>query len=62
MMRRTTALSFTMPFGVVKSFPAGATFPMALAVADLNNDGKIDIAVANQTSVAILLGNRPPVA
>jgi len=45
-------------FGVAKNFPVGMD-AKAIVVADFNNDGKLDIAVANAGSnnVSILLGN-----
>jgi FG-GAP repeat len=48
----TPALSFAAP----KSYASGK-YPNAVALGDLNNDGKLDIAVANTNSanVSILL-------
>ena len=45
-------------FGTAKNYPVGMN-AKAIVVADFNNDGKLDIAVANSSSnnVSILLGN-----
>ena len=45
-------------FKVATTFPAG-TGPQSVAIADLNGDGKADLAVANNNSnnVSVLLGN-----
>ncbi len=45
-------------FGPKKDFPTGAG-PSAVAVGDLNADGRLDLAISNQTdnTVSILLGN-----
>jgi hypothetical protein len=47
--------SFARPL----SFSTGGRAPSGIAVADVNNDGKLDVVVANQlsNSVAVLLGN-----
>src|SRR5262249_24615969 len=52
-----------LSFAPVVTFPAGV-HPRAVTVADLNNDGKPDLAVVNmgqsssfQTSLSVLLGN-----
>ena len=48
-------------FQPVKTFPSGAPtgyWPSAVAVADMNKDGKLDLVVANYLSnVGVLLGN-----
>jgi uncharacterized repeat protein (TIGR01451 family) len=52
------ACTFAVDFASPKSYPVG-TAPTGAVVADFNNDGKLDIAVANVGSgnVSILLGN-----
>src|SRR6266478_1183948 len=51
---KASAVDFASP----KSYPVGIS-PAAIAIADFNGDGKLDIAVANSgsASVSILLGN-----
>ncbi len=46
-------------FDPPKSFPSGGSNPSSLAIADFNNNGKLDIAVANQSTgiVSILRGS-----
>jgi hypothetical protein len=50
---------------VAANYPAGAS-PASVAMADLNGDGKADLAVASGTGVSVLLNNgngpsgRPP--
>ena len=48
----------TGSFGMPTSFPAGGASSQFVAVGDLNNDGKLDLAVANfsSNSVSILIG------
>jgi hypothetical protein len=45
-------------FQDARTFPAGI-YPRSVAVADVNGDGRLDLAVANQSSnnVSVLLGN-----
>jgi uncharacterized repeat protein (TIGR01451 family) len=51
-------MSSAVEFATAKSYPVGAN-EKAIAVADFNKDGKLDLAVANSDSnnVSILLGN-----
>ncbi len=46
-------------FDLPKSFPSGGSNPSSLAIADFNNNGRLDIAVTNQSSgtVSILRGS-----
>ncbi len=46
-------------FDLPKSFPSGGSNPSSLVIADFNNNGKLDIAVTNQSSgaVSILRGS-----
>src|SRR6185369_2682810 len=48
----------TPTFGAATNFTVG-TGPVSVAVGDFNGDGKLDLAVANQTTnnVSVLLGN-----
>ena len=41
---------------VAANYPAGAS-PVSVAMADLNGDGKADLAVASGTGVSVLLNN-----
>jgi len=52
------ASSFAVEFAAARNYPVG-TNEKAIVVADFNNDGKLDIAVADSGSnnVSILLGN-----
>jgi hypothetical protein len=45
-------------FASALGFPTGLT-PVAVAVADLNGDGKLDLATANQgaSTISVLLGS-----
>jgi len=61
-----TAPAFGVNFNSPRAFLTGDD-PISIAVADLNGDGKPDLAIADEyTGVSILLGNgngtfRPPV-
>jgi hypothetical protein len=56
--RRVLLSSAIAAFGAQQTFPTGAN-PLALAVADVNRDGKPDLVVANNTdgNVGVLLGD-----
>ncbi|MBX5490922.1 MAG: VCBS repeat-containing protein, partial [Chloroflexi bacterium] len=61
-LNTTSAGSTTLTFGPVVNYATSTSStpqPTSLAVADLNRDGKLDLAVANYGSgqVAVLLGN-----
>lgn len=47
----------TGTFGAPISYPAGTGGVSGLAVADLNGDGHLDVAVASYVDVSIMLGN-----
>src|SRR2546428_447945 len=52
-----TAFSSTPPtFQPKVDYPTGSS-PSSVAIGDLNGDGKPDLAVANLTTVSVLLGN-----
>src|ERR1700749_211497 len=52
-----TGHTSTIQFNGAKAYPVGST-PNAVVAADLNGDGKLDIAVGNQSgTLSALLGN-----
>ena len=53
---QTSAAGFPAPsFAATRAFDAGAG-PRAVTPGDFNGDGKPDLAVANSTGIAVLLG------
>lgn len=55
---REPAGSFRRPiFGSPKAFDVGAPSARGVTMADVNGDGKLDLLVAEETGVAVLLGN-----
>jgi len=53
----TTAANATTPsFSAAQNFPTGA-YPLSVAVADVNGDGKLDLITANDidSSISVLL-------
>jgi len=44
-------------FGHVWTYYSGGTFPVAIALADVNGDGNLDVLVANFENIGLLLGN-----
>jgi Bacterial Ig-like domain (group 3)/FG-GAP-like repeat/FG-GAP repeat len=51
------ATGTTVSFRPVVTYSSGEGVPSSVAVADLNHGGKLDVAVANATTVGVLLGN-----
>lgn len=52
-----TGQTSTVQFNTAKAYPVGTT-PNTVVAADLNGDGKLDIAVGNQSgTISIVLGN-----
>jgi hypothetical protein len=45
-------------FSAATPYPTGAAGPQAVAIGDLNGDGRLDLAVAHATNrISVLLGN-----
>jgi hypothetical protein len=51
-----TGHTSTVQFNGAKAYPVGS-LPHAVVTVDLNGDGKLDLAVGNQSGLSILIGN-----
>ena len=44
-------------FGAFATYPTGGSFPSAIALGDVNGDGRLDVVVSNYENIGVLLGN-----